>query len=122
MEKYNYLDSMVHDIKEYLKYELDITRFDSADDLKDFLNDELWCDDSVTGNASGSYWFSTWKAEEAVCHNYDLMIEAMEEFGSVVPKSAEDADVLIRCYYLNEAVDKAVDEFVEANDLFQDEE
>lgn len=121
MEKYNYLESMVHDIKDYLKHELDITRFDSADDLKDYLNDELFCNDSITGNASGSYWFSTWKAEEALCHNYDLLQEAMEEMGTI-PESAEGADVIIRCYLLYEAVDKAVDEFVEANDLFLDEE
>lgn len=34
----------------------------SVDELREALNDELWVCDHVTGNASGSYTFSTWQA------------------------------------------------------------
>lgn len=68
--------------------------------------DEMFVDDGVTGNASGSYTFSEWEAEEYLCHNYDLLREACEEFCCEVrdlPFEAEAADVTIRCYLLGEA-------------------
>lgn len=53
----------------------------NIDGLSEYLNDELWTADSVTGNGSGSYTFSTWKAEEYLAHNWDILTEALEEFG-----------------------------------------
>lgn len=44
-------------------------------------NDTLFACDSVTGNASGSYTFNTWTAEEYLCHNWELLGEALTEFG-----------------------------------------
>lgn len=76
--KYNYLESMIEDIKDYIfdrhttneiRELLEIER----EDWENTLNDALWCEDSVTGNGSGSYTFSTWKAEENLCHNLDLL-------------------------------------------------
>ena len=61
--------------------------------------------DSVTGNASGSYTFHAWQAEENICHNFDLLSEAIEEFGGkcdVLKDGAEACDVTIRCYLLSE--------------------
>ena len=86
--------------------ELDVTRFADDDELAEYIKDELWAEDSVTGNGSGSYTFSTWTAEEYLCHNYDLLREACEEFCCEVrdlPFEAEAADVTIRCYLLGEA-------------------
>lgn len=60
------------------------------DDVAQALYDTLFIDDSVTGNASGSYTFSTWQAEENLCHNMDLLKEA--------------CDVTIRCYLLPQAI------------------
>lgn len=53
----------------------------TEDELAMFLDEELWTYDSVTGNASGSYFCNAWKAEEAICHNLDLLEEVAEEFG-----------------------------------------
>lgn len=64
---------------------------------------------SVTGNASGSYTFNTWKAEEYLCHNLNLLAEANEEFGSnsdILSDGAEVCDVIIRCYLLSRAINK----------------
>jgi hypothetical protein len=81
------------------------------------LNDELWIDDNVTGNGSGSYYCNSWKAEEAIAHNLDLLGEALQEFGSgpeyLIEQGAEAADVTIRCYLLNGAISKALDELEE---------
>lgn len=91
--------------------------FETLDELREALNDELWMSDHVTGNASGSYTFSTWEAEEYLAHNWDLLEEACAEFGTdmgeEIKKGAESADVLIRCYLLSSAIDEVLPEFEE---------
>lgn len=68
----------------------------------------------MTGNASGSYTFNTWQAEEYLCHNMDLLEEACAEFGedvgNAVECGAEYCDVTIRCYLLSGAISDALDE------------
>ena len=69
--------------------------------------------DSVTGNASGSYTFNAWKAEEYLCHNWDLLAEAIEEFGGntdILRAGAKSCDVTIRCYLLGQCIAAALDE------------
>ena len=72
----------------------------------------MFIDDSITGNASGSYTFSTWKAEENLCHNLDLLKEALQEFGSDLNylESPEACDVTIRCYLLGQVLQEVLDE------------
>ena len=112
---YNYMNAMTEDIRDYITEH--INREDYAEDrdgLEEYLNDTLWTEDSVTGNASGSYYCNTWKAEEALAHNWDLLAEALEEFGQdgtdVLKKGAEDMDVTIRCYMLGQAIAKVLDD------------
>ena len=67
-------------------------------------NELLFICDNVTGNASGSYTMNAWKAEEYVAHNWEMLADAMSEFGcdvSVLEKGAEWADVTIRCYLVS---------------------
>ena len=117
MERYNYYDAIRDDVREALN-DYDLTEFASAEDLAERLNDDLWIDDSVTGNASGSYTFSTWRAEEYIAHNLDLLAEALQEFGcddvDVLEKGAEWCDVTIRCYLLSGAVADVVEELQQA--------
>src|SRR5574344_1283934 len=82
METYNYLEAVKDDVKSYIDNEVELSDYSSREELKSYLNDELFTNDSVTGNASGSYTFSTWQAEENICHNLDLLGEALQEFGS----------------------------------------
>lgn len=75
--------------------------------------DDMFLSDSVTGNASGSYTFSAWKAEEYLCHNLDLLWEACDEFCEsydVLKKGAEYCDVTIRCYLLSNVFSEIVSE------------
>lgn len=81
MTKYNYLEAVKEDVKNYIDSEINFTDFDSLEELEEKLNDELWIEDSVTGNASGSYYFNAYKAEESIAHNWDLLEEALDEFG-----------------------------------------
>lgn len=59
---YNYIEAMKEDIKEYIKNEVTLSDYSDRDELEKHLNDTLWTEDSVTGNASGSYTFNTYKA------------------------------------------------------------
>jgi len=128
MEKYNYFEAVKNDVLNYInENEIKVTT-SNKDELAEQLHDDLWANDSVTGNGSGSYFFNTWKAEEALCHNLDLLGEACEEFGStadLLKDGAEACDVTIRCYLLPQAISEALDELEEDDedeDSDEDEE
>ena len=116
MKNYNYLEQVTADAKEAILENMEYWSFDDRDELEEVAHDELWVYDSVTGNGSGSYFFSTWKAEEALCHNWDLLADAIEEFGGdtdILRQGAEACDVTIRCYLLLQAIAAALDELEE---------
>lgn len=119
--KYDYLESMKEDIKNYIEEnkENDSYDWDNLEEVKELLYDDLWIDDSVTGNGSGSYYCNSYKAREALQGNEDLLIEALEEFGNDAESykrsltDPEFADVTIRCYLLSQAIDEALKETFE---------
>lgn len=118
MEKYNYLQALKEDIREYIgdnfTKEEQRELVADKDAASEKLNDDLWIADSVTGNASGSYYCNAWKAEEAISHNLDILADAMEEFGcsdvDAFKKGAEWCDVTIRCYLLGQAIAETLNE------------
>lgn len=116
MERYDYLEAVKEDVKNYIE-ENDIkVTSENREELEEQLNEDLFTCDSVTGNGSGSYTFNTWQAEENLCHNLDLLAEACEEFGSsmdILKDGAEACDVTIRCYLLNQAISEVLDELEE---------
>ena len=127
MEKYNYLEAVKEDVREYIREEISLGEYAGRrDELEEHLNDTLWVEDSVTGNASGSYYCNTWKAAEALCHNWDLLEEAMREFccedENVIEKGEEWCDVTIRCYLLGQAISEVLDELEESGDLKEEED
>ena len=124
--EYNYLEAMHEDIRDYIDENKDeildkMGGMDGEDpenyldEIAEYLNDILWMYDGVTGNASGSYWFNAWKAEEALCHNLDELEEACNEFGcdmsEIIKQGAETADVTIRCYLLGRAISEVLEEY-----------
>lgn len=116
---YNYFKAVCDDVREVIaeSWADRFADFETLDELREALNDELWVCDHVTGNASGSYTFSTWQEEEYLAHNWDVLEEACAEFGAdmgeEVKKGAENADVLIRCYFLGAAIDEVLPDFEE---------
>ena len=117
MRQYDYHAAVIADIREWFG-EHDITTRRAVDELET-IADRLWISDSVTGNASGSYWFSSFAAEEAMCHNWDLLAEALEEFGceeNPITKGVEWCDVNIRCYLLRACLEAVNDELPEAGE------
>lgn len=116
MTNYDYLEAVKNDVRNYINNEINLTEWQGrADELEETLNDVLFSKDSVTGNASGSYTFSTYQAEENLAHNWELLEEALEEFGQngedILSKGAEWCDVTIRCYLLGFAIAETLKEF-----------
>ena len=127
MEKYNYLENVTNDAKAAILENMDMWEWHNREELEENANDWLWTADEVTGNASGSYTFNTWKAEENLCHNMDELEDACNEFGQDVGKAvkqgAEYCDVTIRCYLLGQAISAALDELEEEGKIqYQEEE
>ena len=121
MTNYNYLKSMIDDVKEYLRNEAEYDQEDlfyNRSDLEEKLHDDLWINDSVTGNASGSYFCNTYKSKECVLDNMDLLNEMCQNFGIEAETIGEKflngewewMDVSIRCYLLGQAISEALDE------------
>ena len=118
MEAYNYEEAVKNDVRSWIEDNVKFSEWEGdREGLEEYLNDNLFVNDSVTGNGSGSYTFNTWKAEENICHNLELLGEACEEFGcdagQMLKKGAEACDVTIRCYLLGSAIAAVLDELEE---------
>ena len=122
---YDYREAVLNDVKEWIEdNEYYITGYETREDLEEYLNEVLWTADSVTGNGSGSYTFSSYDAGVNLAGNFDLLREALEEFGGsmdVLKDGEEACDVTIRCYLLGESISTALDELEEAG-FFEDKE
>ena len=125
MTTYNYFNALCADILDYIGENINLANYLTedgldADELAKRLNNDCWTADSVTGNASGSYYCNAHKAREALRGNEDVLIEAIEEFGDCPEDykraltSPEWADVTIRCYMLGQAVGAVVGALADA--------
>lgn len=113
MERYDYLRAVKEDVLNYINDNGIVVTSENRDEVEQDLNDTLFTCDSVTGNASGSYTFNAWTAEEYLCHNWDLLSEALTEFRDdmgYLEEGAEACDVTIRCYLLGRAISEVLDE------------
>ena len=128
---YNYKQAMKDDIRQAIDWVLDeselIERLRDKNQLFSDLYDDLWIDDSVTGNASGSYTFNAYTAGENLIGNFDLLRETCAEFGvsanELLERGEEYADVSIRCYLLGECLADVLDELEREyfNKIYADE-
>jgi hypothetical protein len=123
----SYFNEMYDDVIEYIAEHINLADYTEDGELdRDALEVKLYDDcfvaDSVTGNASGSYYCNAYRAAEKVYSEIDLLIEAIECFGDDAEDykraltSPEWADVTIRCYYLGEVVARVLDDIEEAYD------
>lgn len=115
----NYFEQVKEDVKIWCEdNEWKIDAGADLDELAEELNEALWCEDSVTGNGSGSYTFDREEAKENVLNDMETVSEALKEF--CVPAEeigkrflAEDwefLDVTARCYVLNQAIWELLEE------------
>ena len=115
---YNYLEELKSDVRTYIKeVASDYMDCEDMDELRDSLYDNLWDEDSVTGNGSGSYTFNREEAKKYVSDNLDLMVEAYKDLDSIESLvddlealDFETIDVTIRCYLLSQALDEVLED------------
>lgn len=118
---YNYLEAIKDDVIEYINENINLDEVESRDELEEQLNDDLWAEDSVTGNGSGSYTFDRHQSYENVQGDpnaMDYIRDLVSEFGVEAETVAEKFldedyeywDVSIRCYLLGQAIGEALDE------------
>ena len=120
-EHYDYEKAVKEDALDAL-YDYDKAQeIEDVDDLAEFIQDYLFNDDRVTGNASGSYTMDTDKAMAYVMDNMDLLKNAVDEFGYIDYKEVADKfldgdweyfDVVIRCYVLSMDAHDIAEEFL----------
>lgn len=117
MKEFSYLDAVTADVIDYIREEINAADFENREDMETELYDILFTEDSVTGNASGSYTFNAYKAKEYVFADPDAVAEALEEF-CVDAKTIADKflsmdweyfDVTARCGVLGLAISTALD-------------
>lgn len=114
---YDYYANVKDDVLTYINDEIRPGEYWDRDELKSFLNDELFCDDGVTGNGCGGYTRNRSQAKEYVLDNTDLLKESIEGFDSkdklidwFFDNDYESMDVTIRCYVLDSCINDALDE------------
>lgn len=116
---YNYLDAVKEDVKNYIDDQITLSDYDDRDELSQYLEEVLWNEDSVTGNASGSYTCNRWEAEENLCHNLDILENIKEEWGveNLDFFNPEILDVTIRCYLLSDVISEVLDKMDKNGEL-----
>ena len=119
MEKYDYYIEVANDIECWMDKDgdpFDLSRFENREEAAEFLRDELWAEDDITGNGPYGY-ASEEKCEEFLCHNWDLVIEGFDTFGVSIPdlraqykkkNLARYIDCFVRLYVLDNAIDAAL--------------
>lgn len=112
---YNYKEEMVDELESMLK-DSDVSfdgknRGEAFEELQDLAFDR-----DLTGSRTGSYWCNELKAERALLGNYDLVQDALDEFGmesisSPELVSGEHLDVLVREHLLPSIIDDVLDNY-----------
>lgn len=123
MEKYDYRRAITDDIKDWIVNDTDILEENDDkqnDELYNWVYDEIFDNDNITGN--GAYYYdSEDKCSEYLSGNFNLLCEAMREFGidnevKMIIKHYENQDLAryfdcsIRCYLLMDCIYQAMEE------------
>lgn len=113
LDFYFYKLEMVDELESMLK-DSDIefdgkNRGEAFEELQDLAFDR-----DLTGSRTGSYWCNEIKAERALLGNYDLVQDALDDFGmesvdSLELISGEHLDVLVREHLLPSVIDEVLD-------------
>ena len=127
--QYDYRKAVYDDVCEALENNYDIDNYFDFEGAEDFTDDDiiseareslyedLWVDDSVTGNGSGSYTFDRATAKEYVLNAIDgIVYEAFNEYSDFerlgklfAEGDFEVIDVIVRTYLLGEMLDEWIE-------------
>lgn len=130
MERYDYLQNVTDSVLDFVQDRAEERGYDefirdaresrNTLPLSHVLFNDCIDSDSVTGGASGSYTYNAWVARENLTHNYDLFLEAFDEWYDADSceglrsyiENPERADVMIRCYVLPQAIQNAIETLI----------
>ena len=110
---YNYKDEMIDELDQMAKEaKIDFTgknRGEAYEELQDLAFDR-----DLTGNRTGSYFCNELKAERALLGNFDLIQDAVDDFGTESIDSpdlltGEHLDILVREHLLPSVIDDVLD-------------
>lgn len=124
----DYYEEVKNDAIEAIDEQFDNGYWDE-DTEWDVVYDNLFVDDSVTGNGSGSYTFNAFKARENVSEAIfdDRIIRALDNIGCdaehimnyIRENDPESIDVCIRCAMLDEVYDEIEKHFSDRQSQLQ---
>lgn len=118
---YNYREAVKEDVKNWMQENHQPGESMELEYDYDTVFEGCWVADEVTGNGSGSYTFSTYKARKNFFEDdnsedyiYNMFQEGLVSLDEVGRKMAcgewEWIDVSIRCYLLSEVVSEVLEE------------
>ena len=121
---YSYRASVESDVREWMEENVEEWENVNLGELSCFLSDRLFCEDSVTGNASGSYTMSRYIARCNVLgdeESDDIISEIVDDgildtqtLGDwYASQNWEAIDVVIRCHLLYEIISGIVSEIAD---------
>lgn len=119
IRQYSYYTAVLDYVSDYLDEHKDYYREHNNYDVEDII-DCMAMSDDVTGNASGSFYCSRWKAQCCLFGNENLLDTALMELGytdldgNVVPTidEPETKDVIVRIYVLTINARDEVEELI----------
>lgn len=117
----NYLEDTKYNIQQWMDLEGFTLAGQGREEVAERLNDEFWINDSITGNGSGSFTFSSYQAMKNVLEDIYTLREACEEWcidnetigEKFFNEEWEWMDVTCRCYVLSQAIAEVLDELEE---------
>ena len=124
MEKYNYREAIIQDIKNWILKQDRNGQLNNLypedmpyDEIIEHVIEDVWGEDSVTGNGLDGY-ASEEECQKYVATNLSLYFEATNDFGDfpnngtpwIYKNPAQHMDATIRCYLLSECVREACDQ------------
>ena len=121
--KYNYLTALEEDIMDWCNYEhFHFSDYEDIEEAHEYLHDELWEDNSITGNG-GDWYASTEQCEEYLCGNWNLVIQAIDnfyidnaiidDFEKYKKNFPQFLDCLVRLDLLDVAIENIVEDLVQ---------
>lgn len=120
MDRYDYRKVIKNEIIDWIISNTDLMENKESlydDEISNWIYDEVFAEDSVTGN--GPYGYAREEqCREYVASNLDLYFEAAREFDDfptgttpwTVRNPAQHMDATIRCYLLGECIENALEE------------
>ena len=113
LDFYNYKEEMIDELEDMIK-DSDVefdgkNRGEMYEELQDLVFDR-----DLTGNRTGSYFCNELKAERALLGNFDLVQDALDDFGTESIDSpdlltGEHLDILVREHLLPSVIDDVLD-------------